>query len=273
MSLPAGCDVIVSAPRHLLIEQEFKPVAEIRWEPGGHSIESILKAVRKSTSKLSHDTLCEIPLPDAFKCLTDDRHAKGLSWTGEKKLDCLFWKCKRTDTTLICQIFRQNKVTPSSLVDFLISIKFTEPENGNQIWSVQDFKLTIPADFQLKDYTFAPGLTRLAFHNHDMNVNICRLAPARERLAAHPLKEILHTLQGKVKTTDVLENTPDVYESGNFPTLWQQLRVRLQRNKPFQWGKIWHLEKHNRILAITAESNRPLELDTVHKISAQYEII
>ncbi len=274
LSLPSKWDVIVSAPRHLLIEQDFKPVVEIRWElDGPATVEHVVKSLRKSADKSSRDTIGKIPLPKEFSALATKRGASGLSWNSEASLNCLLWTCKNTNATIICRLFDACKVSTSRIIDLLLTITFQKSETTSQLWSVQDFKLSVPSSFQFVDYTFAPGLTRLAFQNRNMNLQICRLAPALERLASHPLKSILAALQGDVDAGEVIQDEPMLLETCSYPTLIQQLRMRLKRNKPFQWGRIWHVEEHNRILALTAESIRPFELDTVHEICSQYEII
>lgn len=153
-----------------------------------------------------------------------------------------------------------------------MGITFPNSINDSQLWAIQDITISLPSVFQFRDYTFAPGLTRLAFHSTQIHLQVCRLAPARERLAAHSLRDILENLQGETIADAILQNQPAVFETVTSPSLWQQMRMRLKRSKPFQWGKIWHVEESNRILAVTAESIRPIELDTVHKICKQYEI-
>lgn len=273
LTLPISWEVIVSGESHLLIEHDFKPVAEIRWEKVEEwSQDNIFETIRRSFATSEKDVQ-RISLPKPYAALAHQHRAAGFSWNGEKQLSGLLWQCAICDTVVFCHLFRHPETGSAEVASMLESVHCHLDNGAQPFWSIQDIHLTLPRSFRFSDYTFAAGLSRLAFNDGDLYLQFCRLAPAVKRLEKNPLVQLLDTLQGGLVPEEILADSPQIYECRNRPSASQRLLTRLRRQRPFRWGRIWHDAPHNRLLSVTAESVRPIDLNTVHRICAHYEII
>ncbi len=273
-ALPRSWEVIVSGPCHLLIEHDFHPVMELRWEQAGDNINTdIFEIIRRSFAKTTDTVITKVVLPKEFSPLTQQYTLIPVSWEPGNRLNGLLWQCSLCGTVIFCNIAAHPNISWAQLEPVLNSICCHSESDEAAFWSIQDFQLHIPRSFSFSDYTFAAGLSRLAFHGDDLDLQLCRLAPAAERLSGNSLSQLLSTLQGDLVNEEILTNTATLHERKNAPHTAHQLLTRLRRRNPFCWGRIWHNEKANRILAVTAESKRPIDLKTVHSISSRYEIV
>lgn len=271
--LPPSWEVIVASPRHLLVERDFRPVLEIRWDGSGKGspadiVESTIQRFTKSGQAAR-----ETHVPRPFAAIPGCSGAVGLCWHECERLDGLVWQCPGCRTVLFCHLYHQRQTEEAAVCALLQTLRCCRESGAPSLWSVQDFRLSLPAGFHFRDYTLAAGLSRLAFQGHGLELQFCRLAPASARLADRSLPQLLGQLLGRVQPVEVLTDTPGVHECRNrprtLPRLWQRLFRRLQ----FRWGRIWHDAQHDRLLTLTAAGARPIDLDTVHRLCANYEIL
>jgi hypothetical protein len=273
-TLPEFWDAIVSGPFHLLIEHDFHPVMEIRWEQvTDNSNKDLFEIIRRNFARTTETTITKVDLPKEFSALAQRHTLTTVSWEPSGRLNGLLWQCSSCSTIIFCNITPHPDISLAQLRPVLESV-CCHPENEDlAFWSIQDFQLHIPRSFSFSDYTFAAGLSRLAFRGDGLHLQFCRLAPATERLRGNSLSQLLSTLQGDLVDEETLMNTPTLHERKNMPHTAHQLLTRLRRRNPFCWGRIWHNVEANRILAVTAESKRPIDINTVHSISSHYEIV
>lgn len=273
LALPASWEAMVSGPHHLLIEYNFAPVLEIRWDSEGTgSPKDILTKATQRFADLRHDVQ-EINPPLPFAALSARRSITWLAWHGDGGADGLLWQCPDCRTVVLCRLFRHHKEMNPQVAAVLDSIHCHRSHGGPLFWSIQDFQLIVPPGFGFTDSTFAAGLSRLAFSGNGLRLQFCRLAPAATRLAATSLPQLLRTLFGGTLPEEIIADTPEVYECRNSPPPSRRLLARLRRLPPFCWGWIRHDVPHNRLLAITAESNEAIDLAIVHDLCLHYEIV
>lgn len=269
-SVPADWEVIVNGPKHILVEHDFRQILEIRWERSGpQTAEVAVNRITKSVSKISGTEATRVELQKPFCQLKKLKNAKGLSWGNDQQLSAISWLSENEEILFVCHLHHCSGIAVQPVAKLLESIQLQTA--GNHLWSIQDFRLELPQSCNFIDYTLAPGLTRLGFCDNDIHLQFCRLAPASERLATHSLSEILNALQGKIDNSEVIQSNDSIVEHMNSPSTIQQILARLRRKRPFQWGRIWHLSEHNRLLAVTAESIRPININTVHQYCLNYE--
>jgi hypothetical protein len=273
-TLPQPWDVIVSGPCHLLIEHNFQPVIEIRWEQvASSSGKDFFEIIKSSFARTTETTITKVDLPKDYSTLARQHTPTAVSWEPGVSLNGLLWQCSFCDTVIFCHLIPHPDISPAHLAPVLESVCCHTEKDEPAVWSIQDFQLQIPNFFSFSDFTFAAGLSRLAFRSDTLHLQFCRLAPAAERLRGNSLCQLLNTLQGDLFNEETLINTPALHERKNTPHTAHQLLTRLRRRNPFCWGRIWHDKETNRILAVTAESKRPIDLNTVHSICSHYEIV
>lgn len=116
-TLPADCEDIVSGSRHLLIEKDFLPVMEIRWELSEGkkrtvSIKSVVRQLHKSSSDSSREIrppqhIKKFARKNAAHCLQADEPGEGIS---------LIWQCNICKTLLLCRIYEHPGVSGDDIV-------------------------------------------------------------------------------------------------------------------------------------------------------------
>lgn len=271
--LPSSWEVIVSGPSHLLVEHDFNAVLEMRWHSSSQlSPEDVLATTLRhfATTK---NAARKITLPQEFAGFKHTNVVTGLSWHEGNKLDGLIWQCRKCHTVHFCHLLQHSGTVTNDVVALLESIQCHADIAAPSIWSIQDFQLVLPASFHFSDFTFAAGLSRLAFYNDNLQLQFCRLAPATTRLAEDSLPHILGTLSGGLLPNEIIYETGHLYECQNTPSTSHQLFSRLRKQRPFRWGRIWHDVLHNRLLAVIAESRQAIDRITVQTLCTHYEII
>ena len=103
---------------------------------------------------------------------------------------------------------------------------------------------------------------------------LCRLAPAADKLKGKTVLGVLTSLYEDF-THPLCKSSADSNSADCWltPPLTQQILLRLKRKKSFCRGRIFHDEIHNRLLAVIAESNQPVEKRSIQAIFDRYEII
>jgi hypothetical protein len=273
-TIPADCEDIVSGSRHLLIEKDFLPVMEIRWELSERkkqtaSIESVFKQLQKSSTREFREITPPQPIESfaekyGVRCLQTDEPGEGIS---------IIWQCKSCGTLLFCRIYDHAGVSWTDRATTLQSLSCHRKTSEQTLWSVQDFRLLTPSTYSLESYSFQAGLTRLLFDNAGTRFLFCRMAPASDKLAEKTLQELLCSLHERFSTVNLEECSENFATAGATPPLITQILLRLKRKKAFCRGVIRHDNVSNRILALICESNTPITLDSIQSLFSHYEII
>ena len=261
LQVPAQWETIVTGTHHLIFEEDFNPVFQIRWKKIGAL--NPLKWKEKSDQWWQQlgVTSQEIQLPLGLTNLTD-KFAQTRYYRGKQPMAsgglCYCSHCQ----TLF---FFQQLNSKSGMWKKTSEVLSTLTCHGvpNTLWQIQDFSLTTPTTYTLTDYTFKTGLTRLSFEGGNYNMQICRLAQASHRLNSQSLENLLFTLVGTRQLK--LQLSPDQLEctGTRSPSVTKQILFRMKKEKPFVETKIWEVPERDRILACVASSTRPISPDEV----------
>lgn len=259
----------------MLIESDYHPLLEIRWENRKHlANKSSTETVFREISKKKNSACTKTQLPTPFAEFAKTSHAIGFRWEeGDGDLG-IVWQCGQCSAILFCHLHEHPAFSLKKMAQILMSISCCGERDGYTEWSLQDFSLRIPADFLIDNSYFGAGLTKLTFHDGVTILHICRLAPASAKLAEKTVREILSTLNDRFtsKESSCQENEKTL-ECWTNPSLISQLHHRLRRKKAFCLGCIRHDDINNRLLAVIAESNRPIAVELPREILDNYEII
>ncbi len=260
----------MSGQRYLIFEKDFQPQLQIRWEnsvrqPSHYIHERLSQFAGPKGSIIPEDSF---PLEllqfrknfDVVACYREASTVKG---------GICF--CSSCQTLILFQLLCTDPALLQEVGDCLATLSC---HNHLEIlWRIQDFSLTLPRSFILKDYTFGAGLTRLSFYSSDLFLQTCKLGPADSRLRLQSLMSILTTLTDASDLKIVMGEDNNSCAGQRSPSILKQIFFRLRRDKPFIVSKIWHDTMSNRLLAVVLSSNRPIPQTTIHKICSQYEIV
>jgi len=256
LTSPRDWEVIVSNPEHLLFEEDFEPVLQIRWKNIGVLTE-------KSWSKKSREwwdnldlTSREAALPLELQALNDIfTHVRYFRGKGPMESGGVCY-CSHCNTVIIFQQLSGTSSRLTKLSQTLTSIcchGFDET-----LWQIQDFSLKTPLGVQLTDYSFKAGLSRLSFSANNYSLQICRLGQATTRLATESLKNSLLTLAGTRELQVEMSSGDTQCHASRCPGLGKQVLLRMRKEKPFMEARIWKVVEHDRLLACVFSSTRPL---------------
>jgi hypothetical protein len=271
MTIPACWETRVSAPCHLIFEDEFLPVLQLRWHR--HSGQSRKEVEKMAAAFTGRDETAVASGSPAFEWRQLEKRFQRVACSGNRDGTATagIFGCPRCHTLFQFQIFSSGKATATSIGDCLATLACHG--HAETLWRLQDFSLSTPQSFRLADYSFLAGLTRLAFTADHLNLETCKLAPADDRLNRQSLAEILLALTA---TPDLIirEHTErESCEGFRSPGIAGRMLLRLRRAKPFVQAKIWHDRSHNRLLAVVLTDSRPIPGTLLSTLAESYEVI
>lgn len=271
--VPVTWEVRISGHSHLIFEHDFKPLMEIRWETGNKSPAKQYKAVLQRFIKGSTADIYQGKKTAKWQQFDQQYEWTPYSHANGRTLDGGICRCRQCNSLIFFHLFERVRSQERQAVDCLNSLLCHGQSNGETLWSVQDFNVVTPPTYLLTDYTFAAGLTRLSFSAPYTTLHICKLGPAKARLNQQSMQDILITLSGTSELTIQETEEQSGLEGYRTPSIGKQVRLRLRREKPFVWTKIWHDMEHDRLLSVVLSSTRPLHQEIAQSICKRYEII
>lgn len=271
LQVPALWETIVTGNHHLIFEEDFNPVFQIRWKKIGPL--NPIKWIEKSDQWWQQlgVTSQAIPLPLELKYL-DDKFTQTRYYRGKQPMDsgglCY---CSQCQTLIFFQQLDAKSANWKKTAEVLSTL--TCHETPDTLWQIQDFSLNTSTPYTLSDYTFKAGLTRLSFDGNNCNIQVCRLAQASQHLNSQSLESVLFALVGtRELETELSPNQLECIGS-RAPSVTKQILFRLKKEKPFIEGKIWQVSEQDRILACVASSTRPISHDDVSLFYETLKII
>ena len=273
LSCPKTWETIVSGDSHLLFEEDFKPVFELRWhEEKRHSKRSI----RATLQKIADETGLPVrdTLPPHWKKIEESYAIRLLNDSDNGELKAAILICKTCGTTLLLYFFDNTATSQlQHLTAVILSIRCHTAESTDDfLWAVQDFQILIPESFTLIGHNFGAGLSRLSFRNSSLTLHVCRIAGASQRLKASSLITLMNLLG------DIHINEEDVQHQENIvshcasPSIFQQIRCRLKRKQPFHQATLRYHPEYDRLSGLFFFDRKPISKETSTRILNSYEI-
>lgn len=275
MRLAECWQATVHGARHILIEQDFQPILEIRWEKNeGRSMAVVLPKICQQLSTAFGAAVTElIPPPPPFAAAFDRSHLAWLSWQNSDRPKALLWLSPSYQTLALLRFTDLSPAVDAGLFQLIASLR--DSDNGTAIseWSIQDISFHPPHHFNLDAFHMAAGLTSIGFSDDHSKIVYYRLAPASEHLRHQSLRAILQRLDGQKGQSLCYKDTVDSCEHQATPKgLAARLAARLHRQKAYRWSRIWHLPLTNRLLAVVLASNQPIPAELPDRLCRQYAI-
>ncbi|KJR99924.1 MAG: hypothetical protein VR65_14805 [Desulfobulbaceae bacterium BRH_c16a] len=274
--IPEFWETRVAAPCHLVFEEEFQPLLQLRWQKKTDNSPKNLQQIISAFSEQAETVIATGELTGQW--LQHESKFEIFACSGDKNgtLSGGIFCCPKCHTLFQFQIFTDTQpVRRQASGNAIVNCLATLSCHGHreELWRIQDFSLSTPPAFSLTDYSFGAGLTRLSFHTHDLKLDTCKLAPADVRLSRQSLAEILLTLTAAPDLE--IRESPDTESCEGFrtPGITSRVLLRMRRNKPFVRAGIRHDSTHNRLLALVITGSRPIPGDMLPTLAGNYAIV
>ena len=270
-STPAVWETRVNEACHLIIENQFEPVLQLRWNKKKHysprevrRITATFTAQAQGILSVAEISQQWLPFIEKYQPIVCSRDEEG-NFSGG------VFSCSHCQTLFQFQIFCHHQPMAQQISRCLATLSCHGQQEN--LWRIQDFSLISPPSFALTHYSFKAGMTRLAFCKGYLELEVCKMAPADARLSRQSLAEILCSLTGAPELTVQEDQHKDICEGLRNPGIIDRFLLRMRRHKPFIQAKIWHSRTHNRLLALSLAGSRPIPSDILPTLAANYEIV
>jgi hypothetical protein len=271
LECPQALDVIVSGDHHLLFEEEFRPVLELRWHTlsgaDTSSTETILRNLRKDSRLIPAKSL-----PSSWLELTNTYSVYLLLEGKDKKSRAALLSCKECGTSLLFYFFDPLPPTHADIATLFSSLCCHKKNGDLAIWAIQDFRFSLSDKYQLDTYNFGAGLTRISFTHGSRILHICRLAPASQRLQSSKLAQLLMILGDVEIDEQEMLQTEAMISHSRHPSIFKQILDRFKRKLPFHEMFLRHHKECDRLTGLFIFDKKPIPKTCAREILDSYEI-
>lgn len=244
---------------------------------GTFSHKTHLKRLISLRSRRAKVSINEWFLPAHWKDALADFETSGFLWQGRNASGrgaVLFCPVCRTGTLI--QFLRDSSVERENILMAVLKSYQDHGKKGRVFWSIFDIRVTLPSTLHLLRFRFDIGKFELVFSTKRQTIHLHRWAPAAALLGGRDLISFTKTIP------EFAEGHPHTLTFGDCKAIewskvpsrgWWQKMSRFNVKPSFFWFRLWHLEKRNRILSVRSESKRPLDMELLNQICADYESI
>lgn len=265
-------------PRYLVFEDERGPALEVKWNRvrGTFAPEDYLRRLAARQGKGLAKPVSERALPAAWSQALGDHEVTCFSWHGGTVGGTgVIVYCPTCRNATLIQFyhtnFRRRQAVPQRLLT-----SFRDHRGDQKVrWAVFDIRATMPDHFSLVRHRFEPGEFELSFVSRRQKIGLYRWGPASILLSRRDLAEFAATRFSLAREDSHLRIQPDgkAVEWKRTPPCagWAKWWARLRFKPSVKRLRLWHLEKHNRILGVAAETDSPSNAAIFDSICAEYE--
>ncbi len=271
LKCPQGWDVIVSDDHHLLFEEDFRPVLELRWHTSSGNSASSTKAILRNLRKDSQ-LIPAKALPPPWLEATSGYDVYLLLEGKEKKSRAALLNCKECGTSLLFYFFETLPPTHEDITTLFNSLYCHKKIDEKAVWAIQDFRFSLNDTYQLDTYNFGAGLTRISFTHGSLILHICRLAPASQRLQSSSLAQLLMILGDVEIDEQEIIQTDAMISHSKHPSIFKQILDRFKRKLPFHEMVLRHHHECDRLTGLFIFDKKPIPATYAEEILDSYEI-
>jgi hypothetical protein len=277
---PATWEPGTIGSRYLLLEEDARPVLEVKWGKikGAFSHEAHLRRLAAIHGKGIGKTLTPTPLPSGWKEALASYEVKGFSWHGRKVngKGVLIYCPACLNATLI-QFYQGSSRQLKGPSQGLLRSFQDHRQDKMVVWSVFDVRAVIPDNYTLIRHRFEPGRSELVLTSGDQKLILNRWAPASVILCGQSLAQfaesVFHVSRDSLHPSHVAGHKAvewSIAPSFTRPAHWWE---RLTARPSFRWLRLWHVEEKNRVMGIMVEGKSPFQDHFLEGICAGYESI
>ena len=259
LELPDSWEVIVKNSRHLILEKDLKPVAELRWQPPSPRHRQVdgdrfAKQLEPGGHFVSRPDLADSVPASVGRRFTIETFS--LDDGSPQAVHLLI--CKNCRTPVLIRIYSTSADTLEEYALVLDSLDCHPPPEERGKWQIQDFYFTLPDGFELERSSFRFGLSALYFTSAAAALHLCRLAPASHHLQKSSLADLFQSFSSARPEQQTADN-PQSLRYLHVPNLGARLWGRIRRKKLYQASHFVHYPHHDRILGYSILSRKPIE--------------
>ena len=260
---PVDWEIAKIGKQYILFEDEDRPVLEIKWNAikGSFSHKKHLRRLTSLHGKKAAYSITEWKIPNHWESVLKKYDAYGFSWeSGRLYGNGAILYCPECGTATIIQFFFIDREIDLTLAARIFKTFRDHDSREQALWSIYDIRAHIPKTFKLERYRFEPGHFLLVFISARQQISLHRWSPAHILLTEINLPTFAVSRVPKLSRQQLSriskENSLE-WESCTADTAWSRWRNRIRKQSSYQWGRIWHEKKKNRILAIQIEDQQP----------------
>ncbi|MEN8199785.1 MAG: hypothetical protein ABFR63_06885 [Thermodesulfobacteriota bacterium] len=271
-SCPGKWESIVLGDSHLLFEDDFQPVLELRWQRHKKKDKDSSTAIARKLQRES-GLSPQQSVPLSWQEL---RGGYKIQLLTEKKQDkqprAALITCRTCGTTFLLSFFEKLPLSHPDLTAILSSLQCHDQGDDTRLWSIQDFRILLPHTLHLSSHSFAAGLSRLSFNDASLTMHLCRISSAAQRLEQTDLTDLMFTLGDiTVPKEDVQRNGQSVSHSSQ-PSIFAQIVSRCKRKAPFHRMVLRHHPHYDRLSGLFFFDKKPIPDMMVSSILDSYEL-
>jgi len=164
LDIPGQWDVIVKDRHQLILENNLKPIAELRWQPPGKyagplSGEKIARQLTPGTDSSRSEVLTDL-LPARFR---SKFAVESFALDHSPEDTVLLLTCKSCPTTLLIRVYGKSLESFQTHPLVLDSLNCHPDPPESEKWQIQDLFFCLPVGFELERSSFRFGLITLCF--------------------------------------------------------------------------------------------------------------
>ncbi len=270
LSCPTKWETFVSGHNHLLFEEDFRPIFELRWQKSATDkkapTDPILRNLHREAGLYGQRSV-----PRAWQQIEKNYEIIPLADKQSNEAKGALLSCRHCNTSLLLYFFSPHAIQRQDLQQTLSSLNCHTPAEEDNLWAIQDFQIRIPDRFQLSSHSFAASLTRLSFTDSGLTMHICRLAQASLRLQTSSLADLMIHLSGTVVPETEIVHSSHGASYSNHPSIFRQVLTRFKREPSFHWMTLRHHPEHDRLSGLFLEDKKPIAEEQAISILNSYE--
>jgi hypothetical protein len=277
LAVPQTWEVSQLGKRHLVFENRAQAVMEIKWQPvrGRFSARYHLKQLAGRQAGSLKKAIQECPLPQSWISALQGYESMGFRWqTAKTNGQGAILYCPQCRTAAIIQFFNSTGQGATALGDDIMGSYRDHRDDSHILWALFGIRALLPQAFSLRDYTFQPGLYRLAFEDGRTVLQLFRWAPADTLLADQSLEDFATAVlsekhEAPVWTTDKIHEALEWESIRKTPKLLRPMKAA----SPCIQVRLWHVASRNQILAVRISGKGPLDRHLIDTICKSYEAV
>ncbi len=273
LDLAGNFNVIVKAPRHLILEEQLRPFLEIRWQPPSGRKEArqssrILKDFEREIGR-EMQLLCTDLLSEKLRA---SYRVQAFNWDHSPAAQVLLLTCRHCATHILLRCYRDSFDRLCLNPAVLASLRCHLLPGEGDWWHIQDVSIMIPEGFELESCSFRFGLSELHFKQRATDLHLCRLAPASTHLQQHDFGTLFESFAlAPLADQEVIDAHTRTYRSS--PKIGRRLLGRLRKGKGYCTARFKHYPLPDRIIGFSLRSGYPIAQTIEPKLLESYGII
>lgn len=280
---PAAWRIVAIEKDYLLLADDAGPVMELKLGHAGHqfSHQEYLQRIKAGNKNRKYERLQAYPIPPDWLNILRNKNVSCFRWQSADVVGkgVILHEAK-TRRVVLVQFYLRNAFYPESLYSFILASLHDQTGTDPIMWSVFNIRAGLPKAYTLDQYRFEPGYQALTFRQKRQSIELYCWGPASTLLKDGNGGDLITFAFGKLALpkSEPVRKIDDTgrpsWEWSLSVTGWNAIWRRWVLNQPCVIRtRLWHLEAHNRILAVTARASRSFDTQAFENICSAYDCI